>query len=54
MKQKYYPMLLTKSELNKLYELVKNNKKEIPNTLCHKLSDLYIMANDIIVNGGGA
>ena len=52
---KYYRLTLTKSELNKLYELVKKNKcKETPITLRRKLSDLYGMANDIVENGGGA
>ncbi len=53
MKERYI-LSLTKSEINKLYELSKNNKKQIPLSLRNQLFDLYVLANNIIVNGGGA
>ena len=53
--RKKYALYLTKSQLNKLYDLVKENKQsKIPLGIRRKLSDLYIEANDITVNGGGA
>ena len=53
--RKRYCLLLTKSEVNKLRELVKENKKsKTPLHVRMQLDDLYIEANDIIVNEGGA
>lgn len=55
MNRKKYALYLTKSQLNKLYDLVKENKKsKIPAEVRRQLFDLYVNANDIIVNGGGA
>jgi len=52
---KRYHLLLTKSEVNKLYELLNDHKKsEIPVNIRRQINDLYINANDIVVNGGGA
>ena len=52
---KRYHLLLTKSEVNKLYELLNKHKKhEIPVNIRRQINDLYISANDIVVNGGGA
>ena len=55
MYKKRYALYLTKSQLNKLYDLIKeNNKSKIPVEVRQQLFDLYVMANNIIVNGGGA
>lgn len=55
MNRNRYVLYLTKSQLNKLYDLVKDsNKSKIPIEVRHQLFDLYVEANDIIVNGGGA
>lgn len=55
MNRKMYTLYLTKSQLNKLYDLVRENKKsKIPIEVRRQLFDLYIEANNIIVNGGGA
>ena len=55
MNRKRYALYLTKSQLNKLYDLVKENKRcKTPIEVRRQLSDLYIEANNIIVNGGGA
>ena len=55
MNRKKYVLYLTKSQLNKLYDLVKENKQsKIPLEVRRQLSGLYIEANDIVVNGGGA
>ncbi len=55
MNRKRYTLYLTKSQLNKLYDLVKENKKsKIPIEVRQQLFDLYVEANNIIVNGGGA
>ena len=52
---KKYVLYLTKSQVNKLYSLVKENKKtKIPIAVRRQLFDLYVEANDFIVNGGGA
>ena len=53
---KRYCLFLTKSEVNKLYALVKENKaSKTPATVRNRLFDLWVMANDdVIVNGGGA
>ena len=52
---KKYVLYLTKSQLNKLYSLVKEDKRtKIPIAVRRQLFDLYVEANDIIVNGGGA
>jgi hypothetical protein len=52
---KRYCLFLTKSEINKLRELVKENKKsKTPLRIRRRLDDLYIEANGIVVNGGGA
>ena len=49
MNRNRYALYLTKSQLNKLYDLVKENKKsKIPLEIRQQLF------NDIIVNGGGA
>jgi hypothetical protein len=50
-----YALYLTKSQLNKLYDLVKdNNGSKIPIGVRRQLFNLYVEANNIIVNGGGA
>ena len=55
MNRKKYTLYLTKSQLNKLYDLVKENKRsKIPVEIRNQLFDLYVNANNIIVNGGGA
>ena len=55
MNRKRYALYLTKSQLNKLYDLVKENKSsKTPIEVRRQLFDLYIEANNIIVNGGGA
>lgn len=55
MNRNRYALYLTKSQLNKLYDLVKENKKsKIPLEIRQQLFNLYVEANDIIVNGGGA
>jgi hypothetical protein len=52
---KKYALYLTKSQVNKLYSLVKENKKvKIPIVVRRQLFNLYVEANDFIVNGGGA
>lgn len=52
---KKYMLYLTKSQINKLYSLVKENKcSKTPIGVRKQLFDLYVKANDIIVNGGGA
>jgi len=52
---KRYALYLTKSQLNKLYALVKENKaSKIPLEVRQQLFHLYVDANNIIVNGGGA
>lgn len=52
---KKYELYLTKSQLNKLYNLVKENKRsKTPIEVRRQLSNLYIKANNIVVNGGGA
>lgn len=55
MSRKRYALYLTKLQLNKLYDLVKENKRsKTPLEVRNRLSDLYVEANNIIVNGGGA
>lgn len=55
MNRKRYALYLTKSQVNKLYGLVKENKKsKVPIEVRQQLFNLYVEANDIIVNGGGA
>ena len=55
MARKRYCLYLTKSELNKLYALVKENKKsKTPIEVRRRLLDLYFHANNVVVNGGGA
>ncbi len=55
MKRKRYALYLTKAQLNKLYDLVKENKRfKTPIEVRQQLFSLYIKANNIIVNGGGA
>ena len=52
---KRYGLYLTKSQLNKLYALVKETKaSKIPLEVRQQLFHLYVDANKIIVNGGGA
>lgn len=47
-----YCLRLSKSEVNKLYKLVKENKKsKTPLRVRNSLSDLYIEANHIICQG---
>ena len=55
MNRKKYVLYLTKSQLNKLYDLVKENKRsKTPSEVRKQLFSLYVDANNIIVNGGGA
>jgi ABC-type sugar transport system ATPase subunit len=55
MKFKRFTLVLTKTELNKLYALVNEHKKrEVPIHIRHQLTELYHMANNIPINGGGA
>jgi hypothetical protein len=55
MNRKKYTLYLTKSQLNKLYDLVKENKRsKTPPEVRKQLFNLYVDANNIIVNGGGA
>lgn len=49
-----YTLILTKSEVNKLYDLVRDYRDRVPLHVRRQLSDMYIEANQIIVNGGGA
>lgn len=52
---KKYVLTLTKSELNKLYNLVnENGADKTPLSVRHKLFELFVLANNIKVNGGGA
>lgn len=51
---KNYILSFTKSEINQLYILLQENKKKTKVTLRNKLYDAYVMANNIIVNGGGS
>ena len=52
---KRYALYLTKSQLNKLYDLVKENKaSKTPLAVRQQLFHLYVDANKITVNGGGA
>ena len=54
MKQKYI-ITLTKSEVNKLHEIIATQKKTQKNiSLRRKINELYVDANNIILNGGGA
>lgn len=49
---KRYSLLLTKSEINKLYKFVNENKKsKTPIMFRHQLLDLYIHANHIVCQG---
>ena len=55
MAQKKYVLTLTKSEVNKLYALVKESgAKKTPINVRRRLFELYVDANNVIVNGGGA
>lgn len=55
MNKKRYALYLTKSQVNKLYDLVKENKKsKVPIEVRQQLFNLYVEANNVIVNGGGA
>jgi hypothetical protein len=52
---KRYALYLTKSQLNKLYNLVKESKaSKTPLAVRQQIFHLYVEANNIIVNGGGA
>ena len=55
MNRKKFALYLTKSQLNKLYDLVKENKRSrTPIEVRRQLFNLYVEANNIVVNGGGA
>ena len=49
-----YNLFLSKSEVVKLYLLSKENKDKVPKNVRDQLFNLYVLANDIKVNGGGA
>jgi tmRNA-binding protein len=55
MRRERYKLILTKSQVNKLYNLVKETKaSKVPIEVRRQLLDLYFHANNIVVNGGGA
>jgi hypothetical protein len=54
MSRKIYALYLTKSQLNKLFALVEESRSKTPVEVRRRLFDLYVEANGIIVNGGGA
>lgn len=54
MKSKRYALYLTKSQLNKLFALVEESRSKTPVEVRRRLFDLYVEANGVIVNGGGA
>ena len=45
-----YTLILTKSELDKLYDLVRDYRNRVPKQLAHQLSNLYIDAHQIMLN----
>lgn len=50
-----YTIFLTKSEVNKLHKFVHEHKRsETPIHFRHQLEDLYLHANNLKENGGGA
>ena len=55
MSRKRYALYLTKSQLNKLFALVEESgRSKTPVEVRRRLFDLYVEANGIVVNGGGA
>ena len=54
-----WELLMTKEEINACYNFVrdcriKGVKLPIPQNVINKLGEMYVSANNIIVNGGGA